>query len=472
MDYINYLIKKGSESVSTQEIEVIQLLLQDYKNSKSYADIVEAKKYYHNQNTCIHKMMDKHLTTYTSTTVAKPKASVGLDSLGSTETCVDVRYEPYKHKVSHPVYKQVVDEKIDYIFSNPFTVTSENRTYADLLGEVFNSKLRTLTKEWVREGLISGQSYLHAYFEEDTLKFKLIPTVQLMPICDDDGNLEQMCHFYTRKVVKNGRLEHQEEMDLYDTKTKRHFVREGERWIPEGEEIPLLKVRGQVMELKQVPFVKLKANFFDEPLLVLIKTLIDDLDFVKSQSQKAISKLTDTILVLKRAGGTSLEKVIESLETAGILKTQGDCDVDAIKASLNTQDLILHLQDTKKSIHEYAHTVGLTDKEGVNLSGIALKLLYVGLSNDANNLIASIRESFDEMLYFVNLYLELTGKGCFYNETVDLTFTKSELLNESEEVDTLLKLHEANLLSRETLLSKVSYVRDVAEEITKIKEGK
>ena len=472
MDYINFLIKKGSDSVNTQELEVIELLLRDYKHSKPYADILEAKKYYHNQNTSIHSMMDKHLTTYTSTTVAKSKDGAGLDSLGSKETHVDVRYEPYKHKVTHPVYKQVVDEKIDYIFSNPFSVTSENKVYGDLLELVFNPKLRRLFKEWVREAVISGSSYLHPYYEKDQLKFKLIPTAQLMPICNDDGELEQMCHFYTRKVVKNGRLENQEEMDLYDTKTKRHYVRDSSRWLAEGEEESLLEVNGQVMELKQVPFIKLKANFFDEPLLVLIKTLIDDLDFVKSQSQKAISKLTDTILVLKKAGGTSLETVIESLETAGILKTHGDCDVDAIATSLNTQDLMLHIQDTKKSIHEYAHTVGLTDKEGVNLSGIALKLLYVGLSNDANNLIASIRESFEEMLYFVNLYLELTGQGCYYNESAAITFVKSELLNESEEVDTLLKLYESNLLSRETLLSKTSYVQDVGEEINRIKEGK
>ena len=470
MKWINFLIKKGEIDNMTDDITDLQLYLEDYRKSEKYKWIVRGYEYYHNQNP-INSATDVEISTRRITSPVKFTSNGSMEAGGEDEVILHGRPVKSQYSVSHPIMMDVVDEKVDYIFATPFTVTSDNEDHQEKLTAIFNAKVRNLCKEWLRETINSGEGWMNFSFKDGKIEFRLIPTAQLYPEYENDV-LVRMSHFYTKKVIINGTVTLQECLDVYDRSYKRSYVKDCLTYIPEGEIRPLLEVDGVVMELDTPPFVSCERNYFKEPLVLYLHSLIDDCDFVKSQSSKAISKLTDTLLILKKAGGTDLQKVIHDFQKYGILKTNGEAEVDAIYNKLNTSDLLEHIRDTKKSITKYAKSVDIESIDTLNLSGVSIKLLYTALNADCHNLISNLQEALQELVKYINLTLVLNGKDKNTIGKVEFIFTTSKVFNESEEMQMLMTMYDKDLISKHSILSQSPFIKDVDIELTKIEEEK
>lgn len=474
MDRINYHIAKGSSELDIQDALLIDALLKRYKETPQYSAITSAYRYYHNQN-------DINFSKEKKLKVIKSQHGGRLDHGTLTKLGTSTDYLSHEDvnsvdAVSHPFMRDIVDEKVDYLFSRPFTIKADNETYLKLLNDTFDKKLRNIITESVRECINSGVAWVNAYFVDNQLHFKLIPTKQLYPVYDDEtGQLLNMLHFYYRDVfIKQGQeveIKAQEHIDLYDNTFKYTYVRDlnTNKLQAYGEPTPLLLLNNQPMQLKTIPFVKLQYNEFEEPLLVLLKSLIDDYDKTISNGSKTIRKLTENILVLKKMGGTNLEQVLEYLDKYGVLKAQGDGEVDILTQSADSlESLLSHANNTKANIYKFSKAVDINSLEGKDLSGVALKLLYTALNLDVGHIEENLLETLEELLYFVDLYYELTNKGSYYNEVVNFVFHREEVINDSEHTDKLISLLDNNLISRKTCMEKLGI--DIEIELQRLQE--
>ena len=433
----------------------LESLLQSYKTSNSYRELIDAEMYYRTRNSKIEELQAKKLTTYSSTT--ETKIGERTVNLGGHTERVAVEHIDYPHRVAHPVYYKLVNERVDFILGNPYTLECENTTYLGMVENLLDVKFRLLFSEFIREGIKCGKSYLVPSYNGE-LKFHFIPTTQIL-VQED-----KFIHFHSVKKYDSMRGEHtQDQCDVYDRVFKTHFVREDGGWR-KMEELPLLQIGGVTYKLDKLPLVEFRANHDGLPLLGRCKSLLDDLDMSKSKAEESIAKLCDTLLVIKAGGGTDVADIVESVQNTGILKTRGSAEVDAIRMQLNTSDLMGHVEDTKRSIAEYLNSVSITSVYGQNLSGVALRLLFLGLSNECKSISGYIKVAMESLLWFVDLYLDILSKGKFYSETVDCKFTFNELLNESEMITDLLALLEAGVISKETILTRLSFVESLEKE--------
>lgn len=475
MDYINFLIQKGSDSVDTNSTKVIDTLLTAYKRTKGYKHIIDGYRYYHNDND-INRRTKKDVKIESVTSMANTQN--GLTKLGSKEDYITHTDETDDTSVSHPFMKDIVDEKVDYLLSNPFTLSCKEDNHNTLLQTTFNTKLRNTIRETTRESINSGTAWLNIYFKDTNINFKHIPTRNLYPVYDDEtGELDSMIHFYYKDVIvtTSGEMEikKQEQVDVYDKTYVKHYVRDinSGKLQAEGEVKPLLLVNGIPLTLKQVPFVKLQYNEFEEPLITYLKSIIDDYDKTVSNSAKTIKKLCENIIVLKKMGGTDLTEVLRHLKEYGVLKAKGDGEVDLLRMSTDSiSSLIEHANNDKSNIYKFAKGVDIESLDNMQLSGVALKILYTSLDLDVNTIEDNLQEMITDLLYFVNLYYELLGKGNFYDCEVDFQFSRNKTINDTEEIDKLIKLKNEGLLSRLTAMEKLTEIKDTAKELERLKD--
>ena len=74
----------------------------------------------------------------------------------------------------------------------------------------------------------------------------------------------------------------------------------------------------------------------------------------------------------------------------------------------------------------------------------------------------------EELMYFIDTYLQLTGKGDFRSEPVTFIFNRDMLINESEILNTLKDL--GVKISQKTLLKQVPWIDDVDAEMESVKQ--
>ena len=108
------------------------------------------------------------------------------------------------------------------------------------------------------------------------------------------------------------------------------------------------------------------------------------------------------------------------------------------------------------------------DKYGNSPSGTALKFLYSGLDLKCNHLEVEFRQSFNQLLYFVNRYLAENGQGNYENENVELIFNRDIQINETETINNCV--NSKGIISDETILANHPWVSDVEEELKQIEK--
>lgn len=94
--------------------------------------------------------------------------------------------------------------------------------------------------------------------------------------------------------------------------------------------------------------------------------------------------------------------------------------------------------------------------------------MYQDIDLDTNDFEAEYQSAMEQLLFFINVHLSLTGQGDFFGEDVKVIFNRDMLMNESEIMTSLVQA--GVRISNRTLLSQVPYIDDVDEELRNLKQ--
>ena len=112
------------------------------------------------------------------------------------------------------------------------------------------------------------------------------------------------------------------------------------------------------------------------------------------------------------------------------------------------------------------------DVEELKSSGspneMTIKAVYSAIDIDANEIETEFQASFEELLWFVNMYLKNAGMGDFTNEDVEVIFNRDMMVNESQIITDIN--NSSAILSKKTCISQHPYVTDVEAELKQIEE--
>lgn len=388
-------------------------------------------------------------------------------------------------KLSHPYMKPTVDEKVSYLLSKPYSLTSDNDKFLEsakaALGKRFGYTLTRLGYEASNKGI----GWLQAYIDpQGALKFLVIPAEQCIPVWKDNAHeeLESMIRSYEVVTYEGKKKKIVTKIEYWTPNTVEHYeIHEGKlvedigyriRNNIEGEDCHYT-VNGEKRYWGRVPFVAFKNNANEVPDLKFIKSLIDSYDSSRSEVANFIDDVRNLVYVLKGYGGTDLREFMSDLKKFRAVKIDDPQDggVDVINPSMDISAAAIHYERLDSDIEKFSQALPKSiEKLGSSPSGVALKFHYSGLDLKATALETEFKFGFESLMYFVKLYLAEAGKGNFGDADLDIVFNRDVAINEGATIDAIEK--SATMLSKKTLLSQHPWIHDVEAELEQIEKEK
>ena len=126
----------------------------------------------------------------------------------------------------------------------------------------------------------------------------------------------------------------------------------------------------------------------------------------------------------------------------------------------------MNINDT---IHKIAKSDGVNDEKLLAQSGIAMRYKLVGFENVASSIVANMTKALQRRIELICEILMLTGGEEMWRD-IEITFTRNLPVNTLEAVQIVNQLR--GLVSDETLLSQIPFIRNATEELEKLKEQK
>ena len=221
----------------------------------------------------------------------------------------------------------------------------------------------------------------------------------------------------------------------------------------------------------KVPFIPFKNNQIETPDIQFVKTLLDGYDLSRSEAANYVEEVKNLIFVLKGYGGQDLSEFMKQIneDRAIPIDDPEEGGVDTITPTMDITALREHYEQLKRDLTEDGQSVNKDlDKFGAAPSGVALKFMYSGLDLKCNLMEAEFKIAFETLLYFVDEYLQITGKGSFENIEVELVFNRDMAVNQAEQIQNCT--NSKGTVSDKTIIAHHPFVSDVEEELKALEE--
>lgn len=210
-----------------------------------------------------------------------------------------------------------------------------------------------------------------------------------------------------------------------------------------------------------VPFIPLFNNNNKESDIESIKELLDVYNEVCTGFINNIRRFQEMLMKLRGYGGQDLEEFEKQLKKYGVIPVDENGDFDYLKVEIPVEARKTLLDIVKKNIFNLGRGVDPETDFGGNITNVVIKSKYAGLDMKNSDMEKQIRLFYKQLIYVLNTY---------YNSNIDntITFNRSQIFNESEQIDNCLK--SMGLVSLETILKNHPFVNDYKKEMERVKE--
>lgn len=466
----NKLLKAKLEILSTRgkpQESFISSNISEFKGSNEYKLMIKAEDYYCNDNDINKK---------------KRKA---IDSQGKL---IEDLLLP-NNIIAHPSLRNIIDEKVNYVFGKPFSIKCENDTFKKLLeDEVFTDKFRRKLKNIATDCYKKGKSYLQPMFNEaGELEFKVRTGDKIIPFWKDEEHTELDAYilFYVIRTYElDGNYKDIDYIEFVDDSGVYRYTQDGKaaelKRFEDGENeyfsghFAARRVEGEEegeaaqMVWEKIPLIPFKANADEYPIIRSVKSLIDGYDTTTSDLADSIGDLPYSIKVIVNYDGQDLGELASNLYKFRMVKVSDGGDVKTLTQSIDINSINYHLDRLKDDICEFGRIVNDKSAIAVNASGKALDRLYNKIDLDAADIITEFKDSLEQLLWFVKWYFKNSGKGDFENEKVEFVFNTDKPTDETTIIANCVS--SKGIISDETIMANHPWVTDLELEKKRLAE--
>ncbi|GIO42485.1 phage portal protein [Paenibacillus apis] len=462
---MNEEIKKIIEENAPMRLEqIIKQWLNDWLDSHEYRWMLTGERYYRNKTDIL----------------SRKRLVIG----GDGELVEDKNLA--NNKLVYGFTRKLVDQKIGYLLSKQMSIQSENEAYQKVLNDIFDKSMHRTLKNLGKEAVNKGIAWLHVYYDENgTLSFKRMRSEEMVPVWIDEDHtqLQAMIRRYKVETYEGTSKKEVVKVEWWDDKGVRRYIYNGDL-LPDfgcdedGQSIILdsshyvVERNGEEQPLnwERVPFIAFKANDEEQPLIELIKSLVDDYDKRSSDNSNNLEDLPNSVYKLKDYGDQDLGLFRKNLMAYRAVKVDDQGDVDTIDLKIDNEAFKQHIDLLRKAIYEFGRGVDMQTEKFNGATGIALKQLYNDLDMDANTMETEFQASLEQLLWFINNHLANTGVGDFEGEKVEFVFNRDILLSESDVITDAM--NSMGLISNKTIIANHPWVSDPRKEEEQIKKEK
>lgn len=385
-------------------------------------------------------------------------------------------------KLNHPIISKVVNQKVSFLLSKPFSIQSisddeigqlkiadikdESKLFATtdesglefartLYKGYFNKDFMQKLKNVGRDAVINGVSWLHPHYDDNNkLVFDRIPASNVIPFYRDNDmrQLDAVCYFFDEVVYS------QEKGTLKEASrtTIQFFTMDGVYYyVIEDDKIkddPLRRVvydshytlsvqdkdsNTVTFEKKnwhRVPFVPFRDNWLETSIFEKVGNLVDEYDRTTSTISNLINDVPNSVIVVKNYINQDKAEFTANLATFRTIFIRDDGDVKLLENKFDIANFEHHLKRLKNDIYEGSATVDSQETSLGNASGVALKYRLMDLDVSCADMGNEFETGLDVLIEFILEDLKLSGENSFEDVEYDIVFNTDMIINEEEAV--------------------------------------
>ena len=129
-------------------------------------------------------------------------------------------------------YAKMVNQKANYLFGKPFTLSGDNEQYIELLKKVFDKKFMRTLKSAGKAAYNGGIAWLYPYYNDrGEFAFRLFPAYEILPFWKDSEHteLDFFIRLYVSVAYDGTQRKYIEKVELYDLTGVHLFILDGSR---------------------------------------------------------------------------------------------------------------------------------------------------------------------------------------------------------------------------------------------------
>ena len=368
-------------------------------------------------------------------------------------------------------YAKMVDQKTNYLLSQPLAFKSENEAYVEGLNKVFDKRFHKILKNVGEDCMNGGIAWLHPYYNErGELKFKRFASYEILPFWADDEHTDlAMAVRYYLEEDPNLIDRYIQKVEIYTKDGIDFYTFDNNRLIPEKSHRNYFKVGEEDYNWERIPLIAFKLNAKEIPLIKRCKNLQDAINEIVSTFKNNMEENAyNTILILENYEGEDPAEFRHNVNQYGLIKVGSvdgaRGDVRTLQIEVNAENYESMLKMYKKALLENCKGYDFTDlhTSGGEPNQMLVKSIFSEIDLDANEMELEFQCAFEELLLFVNHSLNVN------DEKVEIIFNRDVLQNEAEIIQMLASV--GLRVSNRTLISQVPFVDCIDEEIEQLKK--
>lgn len=361
------------------------------------------------------------------------------------------------NKIAHSWGNYITDSMVAFFIGEPVSY-SGNEKDIEQLKYIFNENdEQDLNSQLEKDCSIFGVAFELSYLDElAELKLTRLNPCNTITIFDDsvNSNLLYVIRFNEVANILDGKT------TTYVTLYSKDSIKEYKR-----ADSNILEFQSeQSHNFLIVPVSIFKNN--DEMLgdFEMVVDLIDFYDKMESDTANAFDYYNDAYM---KFIGCSMPDDITTMKEQRILEVPDGGDIQFLTKNSND----LEQENTKNrivnDIHKFSKVPNMSDENFANnVSGVAMKYKLLGLENVCSIKERKFKRGLQNRLWLISNILNLkTGTAL---QDIKITFKRNIPQNEQEIATMINTLR--GLVSSETLISQLSFVENVQDEIDKLKK--
>ena len=352
-------------------------------------------------------------------------------------------------KIPHPFFTELVDQKVQYLLSNPVEFETENEKLKERLKEYIDADLHVALQDVMQGASIKGAEFIYARTtSQDKLKFEAADSLQTRPVYNDDNETVAIIRYYNRDIVKGNKTVTLTYVERWTDQDVAFFVidEKGKIYLDTAQAI---NPRPHVIAITEdgstlgrtygtIPFYKLPNNTNQTSDLAPIKALIDDYDLMNAFMSNNLQDFTDAIYVVRGFKGDNLSTLRQNIKAKKTVAVgeAGGVDVKTIEIPVAARKTKLDLD--RENIYKFGMGFDSAQVGDGNITNIVIKSRYSLLDLKCNKAEARLRAMLGWITKMILVDIQRRYGESYSDDELDITITRETMVNETDNANIAL----------------------------------